>query len=265
MKTYSVHSGGKLLLQKIVSTVHENITDFRTKSVDNALDIADKYQAEKAIPTNLTSAEKSVVAYIAGYVCRKTRDNLQRYCNVNKTSSTQAVVVNCEGFANIALAITESLNCAKQSPSMSYPNLMTVTLDRGGLSVVNSLTFDFFCHLETCIRPFLNLANFRSSSRKSDRELLEQLIDNTPKLLEIFPYSSSLCNEDRMLLLQLFCKLIYRARKWAYLKAYKEQTKIVQRLHNYSHRCQSGSVDLHGKDGIRKALLCNTKNASGSG
>ena len=39
--------------------VYENITDFRTKSVDNALDIADKYQAEKAIPTNLTSAEHS--------------------------------------------------------------------------------------------------------------------------------------------------------------------------------------------------------------
>ena len=263
MKTCGVHSNGKLLLQTIVTKLYENIAAFRAQSVDNALDIADNYQEEKACPTNLTPIEKSIVAYTAGYVCRKTRDNLQRYSNVNNKSLTHAVVLNCERLANIALAITDSLHTGveKQAPSLSYPNLMSLSLDRGGLSVVNSITFDFFCYLEISIRPFLNLADFRSSTRKSDRELIEQLVDNTPKLVEIFPFSQRLpCYEDRMLLIKLLGKLFYRARKWAYLKVYKEQAKISQRMHENSSK--SGSADLHGKDSIRKALMCISTNTS---
>ena len=64
MKTCGVHSNGKLLLQTIVTKLYENIAAFRAKSVDYALDIADNYQGEKAIPTNLTPIQKSIVAYI---------------------------------------------------------------------------------------------------------------------------------------------------------------------------------------------------------
>ena len=133
-----VHSNGKLLLQTIVTKPCENIVAFRAQSVDNALDIADNYQEEKAIPTNLTSIENSIIAYIAGYVCRKTRDNLQRYSNVNKKSLTHAVVLNCERLANIELVITESLytGVEKQAPSLSYAKLMSLSLDRGRRSVV---------------------------------------------------------------------------------------------------------------------------------
>ncbi len=79
-----------------MTTVYENIADFRSKSIDSALDIVDKYEEEKAITTNLTYTEKSIVVNIAGYVCRKTRDNLQRYCVVNNKSPMHAVVVNCQ-------------------------------------------------------------------------------------------------------------------------------------------------------------------------
>lgn len=57
MKTCGVHSNGKLLLQKIVTTLYEDIADFRSKSIDNALDIADTYPQEKQIPTSLSSTE----------------------------------------------------------------------------------------------------------------------------------------------------------------------------------------------------------------
>ena len=138
MKTRGVHFNGKLLLQTIVTKLYENIAAFRAQSVDNALDIADNYREEKAFPTHLTPIEKSIVAYIAEYVRRKTRNSLQRCSNVNKTSLTHAVVLNCERLANIALAITDGLHTGveKQAPSLSYPNLMSVSLDRGGLSVV---------------------------------------------------------------------------------------------------------------------------------
>ena len=139
MKTCGVHSNRKLLLQTIVTKLYENIAAFNAQSVDNALDIADNYQEEKAFPTNLTPIKRSIVAYIAGYVCRKTRDNLHRYSNVNKKSLTHAVVLNCERLANVALAITDGLNTGveKQALSLSYPNLMSLSLDRRELSVVN--------------------------------------------------------------------------------------------------------------------------------
>ena len=135
MKMCSVHSNGKLLLQTIVTKLYENVAALPAQSVDNALDIADNYQEEKAIPANLTPIEKSTVAYIGGYICRKTRDNLQRYSNVNKNSLMHAVVLNCERLANIVLATIDSLytGVEKQAPSLSYPNLTSLSLDRGGL------------------------------------------------------------------------------------------------------------------------------------
>ena len=69
-----------------------------------------------------------------------------------------------------------------QVAAMTYSNLMTLSLNSGGLPQVDLSTFGFFCFLEVSIRPFLKLASFRSSSRKSDSELLEQLIDNSPLL-----------------------------------------------------------------------------------
>ena len=35
----------------------------------------------------------------------------------------------------------------KQSPAMTYPNVLTLSLTRGGLAQVNRATFIFFCYL----------------------------------------------------------------------------------------------------------------------
>ena len=170
MRTCGVNSNGKLLMQKIITTVYEDISEFRSTSVNNALEIIEKYQGETENESILTSVDKSVISYIAGYVCRKTRDRLQRYCVVNSKSTNSAVVDNCRRLDDMAKTITNNLTSVeKHAPFLSYPNLMTLSLNRGGLAIVDSLTFDFFCCLELSIRPFLNLANFRSSTRKSDR------------------------------------------------------------------------------------------------
>lgn len=245
----------KLFLQKIISAVYENINEFRSTSVKKALDIADKYNGELVNKTVLTASDKSVVAYVAGYVCRKTKDKLQRYCKLNKSSATRKVQENCARLANIAKTFSKNLPCVEQqTPSLSYPNLITLTLNRGGLTTVDPSTFDFFSCLETSIRPYLNIANFRSSTRKSDSELLEQLIENTPALLKIWSYSSQLSSEDSMLLVRLCMELYYRVRKWAYLKVYKEHNKFKETLSNV----RQNSVQLHGKDSIRKALMCSS-------
>ena len=142
----------------------------------------------------------------------------------------------------------------KQPPAMTFPNLMTLSLTRGGLSQVDHATFNFFCYLEVSIRPFLNLASFRSSTRKSDNELLDQLVSNSSLLLQTWPHSSSLPAADSNLLLKLFVNLYYRVRKWAYLKTYKEQRKVKEKMALLKTSSASGS-NLHGKDSIRKALM----------
>ena len=78
----------KLFLQKIISAVYENINEFRSTSVKKALDIADKYNGELVNKTVLTASDKSVVAYVAVYVCRKTKGKLQH-------SATKKVQENC--------------------------------------------------------------------------------------------------------------------------------------------------------------------------
>ena len=141
-----------------------------------------------------------------------------------------------------------------QAPAMSYPSLMTLSLTRGGLTQVDHATYNFFCCLEVSVRPFLNLSNFRCSTRQSDSDLLDQLINNSSLLKPTWPFSSTLPSEDSNLLLKLFVNLYFRVRKWSYLKSYKEERKLKAR------KCSStlSSSELHGKDSIRKALMSSS-------
>ena len=139
-----------------------------------------------------------------------------------------------------------------QVAAMTYPNLMTQSLNRGGLSQVELSTFGFFCFVAVSIRPFLKLASLRSSSRKSDSELLEQLIDNSPLLKQKWPYASTLPVADSNFFLKLFVNLYFRIRKWAYLKVFKERRKVKEQLASLTGSTRS--IELLGKDSIRKAL-----------
>ena len=252
----NVHTEGRLLLQKIISAVYGKICEFHSISVRNALSIVETYEEFNSQNNNsLTPVERLIIAYIAGYVYRKTRDKLQRYCEVNKDSQTLNVKEKCQQLAKIAKILSKYVpSIETQPPALSYPNLMTLSLTRGGLTTVGPLDLELFCSLELSIRPFLNIAHFRDSTYKSDAELVEQLVGiNTPQLLEKWPYSAQLDHEDNMLLIRPFASLFYRVRKWAYLKVYKEHKKFNETL-THVHQ-DSKHVDLHGKDSIRKALL----------
>ncbi|KAJ7369982.1 hypothetical protein OS493_034926, partial [Desmophyllum pertusum] len=172
-----------------------------------------------------------------------------RYCDASKDK------LKCRRFETTVKVLNQMIpGVRKQLPAMTYPNLMTLSLTRGGLAQVNRATFNFFCYLEVSIRPFLNLASIRSSTRKSDSELLDQLIDNSSLLKPTWPYSS-LPTEDSDLLLKLFVDLYFRVRKWAYLKVYKEERKVKERLAQLKQKSSAPTADLHGKDSIRKALM----------
>ena len=65
-----------LLLQMMITQIFEDISSFRQRSVVDALKIRQEYAGETSIKPSLTTVERNVIGYIAGYVCRKTRDRL---------------------------------------------------------------------------------------------------------------------------------------------------------------------------------------------
>ena len=98
------------------------------------------------------------------------------FCKSSKQSSK-------EKYERLQYVLSQVIpGVGKQMPDITFPNLMILSLTRGGLSQVDHATFNFFCYLEVSIRPFLNLASFRNSTRKSDCELLDQLITNSSLL-----------------------------------------------------------------------------------
>ena len=236
-----LNSSDSLLLQMMIGEIFGNISSFRHKSVVNAMKIREEYDGETSSKPFLTPLQKDIVAYISGYVFRKTRDRLQQYSS--------------ERFSRIVTALNQKLPGVKtQAPTMSYPNLMTLSLTRGGLTQVDHATYNFFCYLEVSVRPFLNLSSFRCSTRQSDSNLLDQLINNSSLLKLSWPFSTMLPSEDSNLLLKLFVNLYFRVRKWAYLKSYKEARKLKVSKYSAAQR----SVELHGKDSIRKALMSSS-------
>ena len=233
-----------LLLQMMITQIFEDISSFRQRSVVDALKIRQEYAGETSIKPSLTTVERNVIGYIAGYVCRKTRDLLQRS--------------NSEKFSRVLSVLIQRLPRMKTAPAaaMSFPNLMSLSLSRGGLSLVDYSIFNFFCYVEVSIRPFLNLARFRCSTRRSDTELLDQLIHNSPLLTQTWPFTATLSSEDNNVLLKCFVYLYFRVRKWSYLKTYKEERKVKEK------KCSAGNKELHGKDSIRKALMSSSSSSN---
>jgi len=140
-----LNSSDCLLIQLMISEIFGMISSFKHKSVVHAMKTREEYDGDTSGKPFLTLRQKDIVAYISGYVCRKTRDRLQWYSS--------------ERFLRIVTALNQMLPGVKtQAPSMSYPNLMTLSLTRGGLTQVDHTTYNFFCCLEVSVRPFLNLS-----------------------------------------------------------------------------------------------------------
>ena len=232
-----------LLLQMMITQIFEDISSFQQRSVVDTLKIRQEYTGETYIKPSLSTVERNVIGYIVGYVCHKTRDRLQRS--------------NSEKFSRVLSVLNQKLPSMKTAPAaMSFPNLMSLSLSRGGLSLVDYSIFNLFWYVEVSIKPFLNLARFRCSTRRSDTELLDQLIHNSPLLNQTWPFTTILSSDDNNVLLKLFVYLYFRVRKWSYLKTYKEERKVKEK------KCSAGNKDLHSKDSIRKALMSSSSSSN---
>ena len=227
----------------MITQIFEDISSFQQRSVVDTLKIRQEYAGETYIKQSLSTVERNVIGYIVGYVCHKTRDRLQRS--------------NSEKFSRVLSVLNQKLPSMKTAPAaMSFPNLMSRSLSRGGLSLVDYSIFNLFWYVEVSIKPFLNLARFRCSTRRSDTELLDQLTHNSPLLTQTWPFTATLSSEDNNVLLKRFVYLYFRVRKWSYLKTYKEERKVKEK------KCSAGNKDLHSKDSIRKALMSSSSSSN---
>lgn len=77
----------ELLLQKLVNVSFADISRHRSESVASALQWRETYDVETPNKPSLTTVEKSIVAYITGYVGRKKRDRLQRHRDASLRST----------------------------------------------------------------------------------------------------------------------------------------------------------------------------------
>lgn len=132
------------------------------------------------------------------------------------------------------LSTQDKRSCKRERLEHSnyHPNLVTLSLNRGGLSQVDLSTFDFFCFLEVSISPFLNLASFRSSSKNSVPQLCSAHGSPLALCVQFSPLRERvnflLCkvevceNTENVCLLQLYI-FTYRLSKMVPLCLYKCQ------------------------------------------
>ena len=92
----------KLLLQKLVSLIFADISRHRSEAVASALQLRKTYVGETPNKASLTPVEESVVAYIAGYVGRKTRDRLQRYHQARSWGISRGVLIHLSDEKRLA-------------------------------------------------------------------------------------------------------------------------------------------------------------------
>ena len=118
----------RLLLQKLVSLIFADISQHRCKAVASALQLRKTFVGITPNKPSLTPVEESILAYIAGYVGRKTRDQLQQYHAHSASLRPTQDKKSCERerLECIITMLCEMIPGGQnQIAAMGYPNLMT--------------------------------------------------------------------------------------------------------------------------------------------
>ena len=144
---------------------------------------------------------------------------------------------------------------------LEYTKLLVESLNRGGLQVISNSTYKLFLQIEFNIRPALALRSFLVPNTTDSNNLLREICENSEALNQAWDEAIDRSNflesggtdKQCKLILEEIVKLYFKVRKWSYIKAYTESVLLKTKLHKGSDK-----AIMHGKDGIRKALLKNT-------
>ena len=106
----------------------------------------------------LTNAEKGVLRYVAGYVCRQLRKKLERESHKYKEEMVLCLMELIKG---------------QDSEEHGTDEEWTDLIDRGGLWHIKGTTYQFFCAMEYVVREVLTIL-VKPSSR-SKQEIVEKV------------------------------------------------------------------------------------------
>lgn len=179
----------------------------------------------------LTHMEKSALRYVAGYVCRKVRDNLKKpNCKVSNKDS----MIQC--LEEISGATDEDRDAEE----------WTRLIDRGGLWRMNDDVFSLFVIMEEEIRQKLTKDSASKTKEGTKAEILDGLMENEDLLFQwCFVVRTTVENESSPILLKQIAELYLTVRGFAFATSCLE-------LYKQAHK-----KTLQKKKALRKELCPN--------
>ena len=177
----------------------------------------------------LTQIEKNALRYVAGYVCRKVRDNLKEpSCKVSDKES----MIQC--LEEISGGTDEERDAEE----------WTRMIDRGGLWQINDDVFSLFVIMEEEIRQKLTKDSASKLREGTKTEILVGLMQNEELLVQWCFVVGTPVNDSSSVLLQKIAELYLTVRGFAFATSCLE-------LYKQAHK-----KTLQKKKALRKEL-CN--------
>ena len=164
---------------------------------------------------SLTQMEKNALRYVAGYVCRKVRDNLTKpSCKISNKHAMIQCLEEINGETNEDCDTDEWIRL----------------IDRGGLWQVNDEVFSLFVIMEEEICQKLKRVSASELKDSTKTEILDGLLKNEDLLFQwCFIARTAVDNDSSPILLKLIVELYLTVRGFAFasscLELYKQAHK----------------------------------------
>ena len=159
----------------------------------------------------ITYTEENVLRYVAGNVCRSTRNKINRNKNHPQRSK-------------LLIAI-QDLEVDRESTSSDATSAWMNEIDRGGLFHVSDDTYKLFYCMEMLIRRIFNKENVRNLNAETRDKLIDTIIHDEEMISRWDVLMAEVeCNEGNMLL-KMLVELYITIRGFSFAKTLVEEYK----------------------------------------
>ena len=190
-------------------------------------------EEEISDPGPMSTTEKNALRYVAGYVCRKVKDNL---------SSTKCKIENKECMIQCLTETSDITGFDDSIDTEEWVNLV----NRGGLWRINEDMYTTFVIMEEIVQPFFSKESAHKLDDATRKEIVEKILNNEDLLFQwCFVIGTTVNTELSLVLLQHIAELFLVIRGNAFA------TSIVEAYKQKSHQT------LQKKKALRKGLASN--------
>jgi len=206
------------LLQKVISespepTFYQEVTDrLFEATVKTAFPIDELSTSSASTEMCITYQDANVIRYIAGYVCRKVRDKIEKSSFHNK--------------AALLICLTGLLAEEGETAATASADWVAV-VDRGGLVHVKEGTYMLFCAMEEEVRENFQMAKLNKMTEGYKERMEGAVIDNDDVLFQWCMLTPQVSDSDAGLVLEMLVKMWITIRGFSFasgwLELYKQQ------------------------------------------